>query len=148
MLKFKTSEVPFSQSVSRIEAMLALRGAKSILKEYDTEGRLDGLAFQIIVDGANWSYKMPARVAEIEKMLVARIRRPKKELLAKARAQAERTAWKLQAEWLEIEMTLIDLRQRDIREVFLPCLYDAKKGRTFFEQLAHDNFKHLLPEKT
>lgn len=148
MIKFRTSEVPMSQSISRIEQMLVYQGASNIMKEYGPKGELDALSFVMTVDGRKWFFKLPARVNEIEQALVMKIRRPNKESLSKARAQAERTAWKLASEWLEIEMTLIELRQRTVMEVFLSCIYDPNKKRTFYESLVETKFKGLIPERT
>jgi hypothetical protein len=139
-----------SQSISRIEQILVYHGASNVMKEYGPQGELDTLSFVMMVDGHKWFFKLPARVNEIEKALVMKIKRPKKESLAKARQQAERTAWKLQLELLEIEMTLIELRQRTVMEVFLSCIYDPSKRRTFYESLVETKFKGLIaiPEKT
>lgn len=147
-MKFYTSSVPFAQSVSRIEALLVANGATNIMKEYGPKGELEALAFSIKVDGNLWHFKLPARVREIEKLLAAKIRRQTETAMKEVRAQAERTAWKLTCEWVDIEMTMIQLHQRTILEVFLPCIYDVARKQTFFQLLEERKFKGLLPERT
>jgi hypothetical protein len=50
------------------------------------------------------------------------------------RKQAERIAWRICKTWLEAQITLINLEQAKLGEVFLPYLVVAE-NRTFFEEM-------------
>jgi hypothetical protein len=59
--------------------------------------------------------------------------------------QASRTAWKIVQDWIEVQMSMIQMKQADTLQVFLPYVYDGK--RTFYQVLQQNNFRGLLPEK-
>jgi hypothetical protein len=51
MIKNSTSQVPPDRSISHIERFLVAHGAKNIMKVYDPEGHLSGMAFIISIRG-------------------------------------------------------------------------------------------------
>jgi hypothetical protein len=59
------------------------------------------------------------------------------------RAQAERIAWRICKTWLEAQITLINLEQAKLEEVFLPYLV-MPNDKTLFETMEHNQF--LLPD--
>jgi hypothetical protein len=143
-IKNYTSEVPAARSISRIEEKLVSQGARNILKEYDEEGRLAGLSFIIAKDGRLTPFKIPAKVDNVEALFAKQYRRtPRK----KIREQAERTAWKIMSDWIDIQMSLIELEQAEFLEIFLPYVYDLRTKKTYFNTIK-DNGYNLLPEKT
>ncbi len=139
-----TSEVPVSRSVNYIEERLAEVGARSVLKDYDN-GALNGIAFIMLVDGREIPFRLPARIDRINDVLVGAIKKPRRDgsTEKRVREQATRTAWKLLADWVDVQMTLIQLDQAQVLEVFLPYVYDYKKKQTFFERLEKSHFKQL-----
>lgn len=60
--------------------------------------------------------------------------------------QASRTAWKIVQDWVEVQMSMIQLKQADLIQVFLPYVFDGR--RTYYQALKESNFAGLLPEKT
>jgi hypothetical protein len=75
-------------------------------------------------------------------------RRARPETRKKLPEQAERTAWKIVADWVDAQMAMIELAQIEFMEVFLPYLYDASSEQTYFEKLRDKSFVGLLPGKT
>ena len=63
----------------------------------------------------------------------------------KIRDQASRTAWKLMQDWIEIQVSLIEMRQVEFLQVFLPYVWDGQQ--TYYSYLKEGNFK-LLPERS
>ena len=59
-------------------------------------------------------------------------------------AQAERVAWRICKTWLEAQITLINLEQAKIEEIFLPYLVAGKNNETLYEVLKEKQF--LLPD--
>ena len=59
--------------------------------------------------------------------------------------QAERTAWKFLADWVDIQLGLVELGQGEFLEVFLPYVYDPAKQQTFFERIKESGYK-MLPQ--
>ena len=120
-LKNYTSEVPVDRTVSRIEAVLMKAGADGITKTY-REGELFSIGFTIpgATKGSSMTVRMPARVDAVERVLTGEVRRPSKATKERVRRQAARTAWKLMQDWIEVQVSLIELQQVDVVQVFLP----------------------------
>ena len=140
-----TSQTPASSSISYIETKLARRGAKQILKMYDPDARVEGIAFIIPVDGVDMSFKLPAQVDACEQTLKASIRRPRSDTYKRVAKQAERTAWKIVADWVDAQMAMIELSQVEFMQVFMPYLYCHAKQQTYFQMMKAKGFQKMLP---
>ena len=143
MIKNYTSTVPAIRSISYIEHQLVSHGARDIMKRYGTKGELSEVCFTIEDKGIRIPFLLPARVERVEQTLIAQIKRPRADTQRKIKEQAERTAWKLLSDWVDIQMSLIELGQVEFVEVFLPYIYDATKQQTFFERFREDGYKLL-----
>lgn len=143
-LKNYTSGVPVSKTISRIEDILAAFGAKAIGKNYE-HGRVSSITFQISMDGRDHLVRLPAKPDEVYESLRGEIKRPHNGTLDRLKEQADRTAWKIQQDWLEIELTNIRLNQKKPLQVFLSYLWDGHQ--TYFDILESRGFK-ALPEHT
>lgn len=147
MVKNYTSQVPVSRSVLYIEEMLVKNGARNILKEYDPAGRIDGICFLIPMNGRDVPFRLPAQIANCERVLMSTLsRRARPETRKEIPKQAERTAWKILSDWVEAQMAMIELAQVEVMEVFMPYLYDPGTRQTFYQANRADNFQKLLPE--
>jgi hypothetical protein len=159
-LKNYTSNVPVSQTIYRIEQVLIRCGIKGITKEYaGISGEIVALTFRIVLDdGAPLEVRLPAHVnlaqdalwldyigEDIDEKGNVKCSSRKKLKRADFKDQAERTAWKIAQEWIEIEMSRIQLKQAEKLEVFLPYIWDGK--HTYFQSLKESKFAGLLPEK-
>jgi hypothetical protein len=147
MIKNYTSQVPATRSVQRIEDLLVKHGSKNILKLYDQQ-KLTGIAFIISIDGRDIPFRLPARVDRVEQRLRKSIKRPRSGTMNKISDQATRTAWRLLSDWVEVQISLIELDQAELIEVFLPYMYDPSKEQTFFEKIKKDGFKLLENRST
>jgi len=146
MIKNYTSEVPASRSVLRIEEQLMKHGAKNIMKIIEQQ-KLIGIAFIIPIGGTDTPFRLPARIDRVELQLKKLIKRPRKGTLSKVSEQAARTAWKILADWVDIQMALVELDQAEFGEVFLPYMYDYQKEETFFDKMKASGYK-MLENKT
>ena len=142
MIKNYTSTVPANRSVNNIENKLVAFGAMNILKLY-TDKKLSGLCFILPVGNKEIPFKLPSRIDRVEITLKNLIKRPRPGTLEKISKQAERTAWKILSDWVDIQISLIELQQVDFLEVFLPYVYDPNKETTFYEKIKANNFKQL-----
>ena len=145
MLKNYTSKITANRSIAHIEMKLAGHGAQKIMKEYTLEGKILSLTFSIKFNGSDLPFKLPSRVKQCKEILYQQIRRPRQDTLKRLDEQAERTAWKILSDWVDIQMSMIDLAQVEFTEVFLPYAYDPEKNRTLFETMKANDFKKLLP---
>jgi hypothetical protein len=63
--------------------------------------------------------------------------------LTRIEAQANRTAWKLWQDWLEVQMSLIEMEQAEFVQIFLPYFWDGR--RSYYDMVKEGGFK-MLPE--
>jgi hypothetical protein len=144
-IKNYTSSVPVDRTVARIERSLADAGVSKIHKEYGPEGGISALLFTIKVqEDRDMTVRLPADPVKVADALYAQYldgtSRPRKRL-KDFLDQAAQTAWKLQQDWVEVQLSLIAMKQADPAEVFLAYIWDGQS--TVYTRLAGSGFKHL-----
>lgn len=161
-LKNYTSTVPVSETIRRIEAVLIRCCVSGITKEYGPTAQVSALRFEI-GDSPKVSIRLPVdRDRALDALwmnyvngdslspsgeLISYNSNPhKKKKKSDFRDQAERTAWKIMQDWVEVQMSMIQMKQADTLEVFLPYVWDGRT--TVYGRLKESGFKALLPEKT
>jgi hypothetical protein len=158
-LKNYTSNVPVSDSIARIERVLITCGVAAIGKEYGPSGEMVALNFEIAFEPG----KSPVKVrlpADKDACLVSlwndycgvdgacshdKTRANsshKKKRRGEFAQQAERTAWKLMVDWVEVQMSMIQMKQAETLQVFLP--YITCNGETFYQRLKGQGYRALL----
>jgi hypothetical protein len=144
-IKNYTSGVPVEKTILRIEMALIQGGAIGIMKDY-SDRRIDSISFSIpSLEKRLVSIRLPANVDAVYDVLFAAMKRPRAETLKRLRDQAERTAWKLVQDWVEIQMAMIKMQQVEFIQVFLPYIWDGKQ--TFYASLKEGGFKQLTEGK-
>ena len=139
-LKNYTSQVPASKSISKIEKLLVGVGAKNINKSYEGE-TLKAIIFLVSLNENTLAFRLPAKVEVVEKVLRAEVKRPRPDTFSRIAKQAERTAWKIVCDWVEIQVAMIKLEQAELAEVFLPYYYYAEQDMTLFERIENGQIK-------
>lgn len=142
MIKNYTSQVTVEKSIQKIENRLIACGANIVTKTANM-GKINGISFVMNVNGSDIPFRLPARINNVEKKLLSLMSRPRTGTKKRILEQAERTAWKLLADWIDVQMSLIELDQAEFAEVFMPYMYDYKKEQTLFERIKSDGFKLL-----
>lgn len=137
-LKNYTSTVHPQNSIDRIEKMLVEFGAKTIQKDYDA-GKTVAVRFDLDLGKKQVvTFRLPSRVDRVYELL-------KKDKPGGNRDrvmdQAERTAWKIAADWVDVQLSMIRLGQAKPAEVFMSYLWDGKQ--TLFQALEANNFSGL-----
>jgi hypothetical protein len=161
-LKNYTSDVPVSQTVHRIEQVLIRCGVSGITKEYGPNAEVSALTFHIKFEGDKTvAIRLPAnRDAAWNALWIAYVdgdklnsdgtalywNTRKKKVKGDFKDQAERTAWKLVQDWVEVQMSMIQMKQADFVQVFLPYVWDGTQ--TYYQKLKGTGFRALLPENT
>ena len=144
MIKNYTSSVPMLTSISRIEYRLAKAGALHIAKSYKNEMPV-GMMFQLDNGkGIPLTFKLPAKTDKVfEWLRYQRKRPPTKSQLAQLEQQANRTAWKILSDWIDIQISMIEIGHTEAMQVFLPYAYDVNEDKTLYEKIKETNFKML-----
>lgn len=141
-MKNYTSTIPASRSIAYIEKYLADCGALSISKHYDGFGGVASLFFQIETpENKVISFRLPANIDACFGVLWKAVKKPRADTEKKLRAQAERTAWKITSDWVEIQMSLIEMGQGEFMQLFLAHIWVGNS--TFYNKLKTENFKML-----
>lgn len=147
MIKNYTSTVSLARSIAHIEERLVKHGARQTVKTYTPGGDIEAFCFVLLVNGKEVPFKLPARMSNCEAILKKQVVRPKPGTMDRVHEQAERTAWKLVSDWVDIQLSFVELGQAEIMEVLLPYVYDHATGKTFFEKLKGSEFKMIGMDK-
>lgn len=146
-LKNYTSNVPANTTISYIETYLAECGVNGISKQFEN-GVPVALFFHVDIDKNHFTIRLPAKVEEVWEFLwrdyLTSRSRPQKSK-DDFKDQAARTAWKIQQDWVQVQMSLIKLKQVDFLEVFMGFIWDGKKS--YYQAVKGGGFK-ALPEST
>lgn len=141
-LKNYTSEVPAMTSMGRTERTLVDAGATDISKKYE-DGVCIAIRFRMPVNGIPLFFELPAKVDACYKVLWGEVKRPTPDTKKRISAQAERTAWKIISDWVEIQMSMIKLDQAEPLQMFLPFVWNPATEQTFYNSLKSTGFKQL-----
>jgi hypothetical protein len=159
-LRNYTSEVPVSQTIYRIEQVLIKCGVLGISKEYTgVKGEVSAIMFHIKDNGKDFTVRLPANKDQAQDALFINyadgsdlsadgqrvVSSHKKKRRSDFAQQAERTAWKIVQEWVEIQMSMIQMKQAESLEVFMPYVWDGES--TVFQRVKGSGYRALLPEK-
>jgi len=138
-IKNAFTSAPLENIIGAIQKCLVAHGAKKIMYDYSDEGVLTGLSFGITVNNKILGVKLPAKVAECERILIEQglFNEKKKD-------HALRVAWASIRDWVTAQMAMIDLEMVKMEEVFLPYILDG--DRTVYE-IYQEKFISL-PEHT
>ena len=142
-IKNYTSNIPVERSIMAIEKLLMDFNCTHIAKIIN-KGRVEGFIFQIIDDQRGpISFKLPVKQIAVQRIFEGKIKRPHKGTQNRVIDQAERTAWKILHDWVEIQLTMVALEQAESIQIFLPYAYDFNEQKTLFEKYKDGGFKLL-----
>lgn len=151
-LKNYTSEVAVPQTINRIRQTLIKCGVLGIAEEYLQTGAIAALTFRVVDKGSDFAVRLCPNIegatdalwTDYKSTNSRGLKRKKREDFAE---QAERTAWRILQDWVEIEMSKIQMKQADPTEVFLS--YIQCNGESYYRRLINaGGYKALLAEKT
>lgn len=142
-LKNYTSEVPALTSMGKIEKSLVEAGATDISKKYE-DGICIAVRFRMMVNQNALFFELPAKVDACFRVLWKEIKRPRPDTKKRVQQQAERTAWKIINDWVEVQLSMIRLEQAEVLQIFLPYAFNPATEKTFFTQIKESGYKALL----
>lgn len=151
-LKNYTSSVAVSITIGRIESTLIRCGVKGITKEYDGKGGVIAIMFHLPGDRNDLAIRLPADEQKAQDAFWKDYcdshpdEWKRKKTRGTFKDQAARTAWKLIQDWVEVQMSLIQMQQAEYIQVFMPYIWDGKQ--TLFDRVKTNGYRALLPEKT
>lgn len=146
-IKNYTSTVAVSQTIARIEAKLAAAGASEIVKIYGPDQSVWALRFKLNFEGRIFTVQLPADADACFQTMWRqhnlKSRRVHSSAKARIKDQALRTAWKLVQDWVDVQISLIVMKQAEWLQVFMAYLYDGNSGQTYYQLTKSGGFKQL-----
>jgi len=155
-LKNYTSDVPVSDSIRRIEQVLIQCGVTAIQKEYGPTGKVAAITFRVTENGRHHMIRLPSDEEAATDALWrnymgddllpdGKIKWSCRKKLKKKdfEKQGERTAWRIAKDWIEIEMSRIQLGQGEVMQVFLSYAWNDQLKQTFYHGLKDKGFLAL-----
>lgn len=132
-LKNYTSNTP--QTFDKIQKVLASHGANKIMFDYEN-GRPVCISFSINIDGKDIGFKLPSLIENVYEIMYGGKDKwgNTKEVTDAKKEQAYRTGWANIRDWIDAQMALVDTRQVQLVQVFLPYAV-TKSGDTVFETM-------------
>lgn len=121
-----TTKVDIFTTLGQIEGMLVKHGARSILKDYDSDGRVVAVSFQINTPVGMQAVRLPANVEAVQKVLA-------KQKVKCDYEQAERVAWRIVKDWVEAQMAILEREMVTMDEIFLPYMIADVGGNTMYQ---------------
>lgn len=141
-IKNYTTTIRAEKTIAEIERMLAIYGASKIMKQYDKEGNPILLAFMIQTDKGEMPIKLPMNIEGVQSVFKKQVSDKK---LPKSywenEEQARKVGWRIIKDWLDAQLTLINLEMVKIEEIFLPYIYDQISNKTMYEIIEEKGFK-------
>ena len=137
LLNYSTT-VDAYKTVAEIEQMLVRHGAKSIMKSYEGED-VTSLSFLIDTGSGNVPVKLPVRLDDVLQVLTEQKKAHPKANIKATREQANRVAWRILKDWIEVQMALLDMQMVKFEEIFLSYIETAD-GKTVYEKLEEKHF--------
>mgnify|MGYP001616449396 CR=1 FL=1 len=163
-LKNYTSNTPVSKTIHDIEQVLIRCGVSGITKEYGPDAEITALQFHIRIqpNSPPVSIRLPAdRESALQALWLdyadgEQLSTDGKKIIgygsrkrltrASFAGQAERTAWRIMKDWVEVQMSMIQMRQADFAEVFMAYVWNGRE--TFYQRIKGNGYRALLTEGT
>jgi hypothetical protein len=145
-LFMETTQVPAERTAGEITAELVRSGATSVHSRYK-DGRVVGISWSMVFNGAELWFDMPARIEPVYKLLRKRALKTRYALNDKEdaalRAKAERVGWRQLLRWVQVQVAMVECGMAEAREVFLPYWQQQQGGKTLFAFLEERQFRAL-----
>lgn len=151
-IKNYTSSVPANQSISKMERLLIEAGARNILKNYGDDNTCIGLAFDLPYKDPHsqlpviLQFKFTVDVNSVFQAILknqSRSRSLSDSGRQNLMSQAERTAWKLELDALEINLSRIAIQTAKLPQILLGYMYNYSTNKTLYDMVSEGGFKMI-----
>lgn len=139
LIKNYTTEIPAQKTINEIQQLLGENGARGIALEYDDRGNVKDIFFKINLNNKELAFRLPAKVDNVFNSLFADMSGNYGEREVGRRIKSVNIAWRICKIWLEAQITLINLEQAKIEEVFLPYMV-MPGNKTLYETMKEKQF--------
>lgn len=122
-----TTKVDVGTTIGEIQNLLASFGANRVSMHYEG-AKAVGIDFTVKLDGQPLDFRLPVN-AKATQRAISGIKGAKS--FHKTPAHAEQVSWRILKDWIRMQLTMVELQQAEIAQVFLPyALINDGTGET------------------
>jgi len=138
ILKYTTS-ISVDKTIAEIHKQLIKVGATKILTDYDNQGNIISLSFQIPMNEQMISFTLPTDWKPVLSILQ---KDPKVPRSLTTEEQARRVAWRITLAWVEAQVAIIQTKMVTTAQVFLPYVV-TNDGDLMYQRFAKNTRLYL-----
>ena len=138
-----TTSIEAAKTVGEIQRILAKHGAKAVLTNYDGDGQIESLSFQIQTPSGEVGIRLPVDPDAVLKVLGDQNLMGKVPNRYVNEPQAVRIAWRIVKDWVEAQMAILETEMVKMEQIFLPYVITGD-NKTLYEVMVEKRF--LLSE--
>jgi hypothetical protein len=131
-----TTSIDSHKTVGEIQKMLAAKGARGILLEYNEHGDPSAVAFQIEVRGQQLRYRLPCRAEKVCTVLGREWKAGKVDRKYTTMQHAVKVAWRIVKDWIEVQLAIVESEMVEMAEVFMPYQL-VNESQTMYEVMRY-----------
>ena len=125
-----TTQIEAAKTVGQIHGILVAHGARSILTNYDKDGQIESLSFEIETPHGIAHIMLPIDPEAVLRVMMRSDSRVPRRLIT--RAQAIRIAWRIVKDWVEAQMAILETEMVKMEQIFLPYIITGS-GKTLYQ---------------
>lgn len=143
-LKNYRTEVDAAQTVQEISRRLARHGAAEIATEYQ---KTEPVGLRFIAETAHGpqQFRLPAQWQSVQRVLQGQYDRGIEGVARRhtSERQARRVAWRLVANWIDVQLALIEVGMVTLDEALLAYLVLPESGQTLYAAITERGLPYL-----
>ncbi len=146
-VKNYTTTISVENTIQEIELLLTRYGAKKILKEYDDNMNVACLTFMVKYNTGYVPIRLPSETDKVIVMLNQKVDNgdiPKR--YKNDKEQAARIMWRVILDWIDAQMTMLDIGQKTLLQIFFSDVCPVGSDKTLFDKSTENEFKGYLIE--
>lgn len=132
-----------------IEQILVKFGAQGIYKEYQGS-KISALMFYLIKDNQKIPFKIPMSVDKARGVMIKIVQSgklPRKYAQEPLRTeQGERVAWRIIKDWIDSQLSLLEMQFAEAVEILLPYAYNAVEEKTMYQMFQEHKDRFIALE--
>lgn len=141
-----TTQISVDKTIMEIEQIILKFGAKGIYKEY-TGSKITGLMFYLERDGQKIPFKIPFSIEKSRRVIMQAVEEkklPKKYYDEPLRTeQGERVTWRIIKDWIDSQLSLLEINFADAVEILLPYAYNPIENKTMYQKFMENKKEYL-----
>ena len=134
-----TTKVPVNRTIAQVEATLVEHGARAAIKEWDDQGRVSALAFNVKTPNGELPIRLPVDAKATLRVLEKEYHNREIPKRFVNEEHAYRVAWRIIKDWVEAQMSLLETEMVKMEEIFLPYII-TPGGQTIYQVMAERHF--------